>query len=151
VSSREDTLRRLLQPTVEALEFELWGVEHLSQGRHSVLRLYIDRDAGISVDDCALVSAQVGSVLDVEDPIAGDYTLEVSSPGLDRRLFTLAQYDRFGGETVDIRLRTPFEGQRRFRGILKGIEGEDVVVQVDDHDYLLPFDQIDKARVELKA
>ncbi|TCO75089.1 ribosome maturation factor RimP [Chromatocurvus halotolerans] len=151
MSSREETLRQLLQPTVEALGFELWGVEHLSQGRHSVLRLYIDRDAGISVDDCALVSAQVGSVLDVEDPIAGDYTLEVSSPGLDRRLFSLPQYDRFSGEAVDVRLRTPYEGQRRFRGVLKGIEGEDVVVQVEDHEYLLPFDQIDKARVELKA
>lgn len=151
MSSREETLRQLLQPTVKALGFELWGVEHLSQGRHSVLRLYIDSDAGISVDDCARVSSQVGSVLDVEDPIAGDYTLEVSSPGLDRRLFDLAQYDRFSGETVDLKLRVPFDGRRRFRGTLKGIEGGDVVVQVDDHEYLLPFDQIDKARVELKA
>lgn len=151
MSSREETLRQLLQPTVEALGFELWGVEHLSQGRHSVLRLYIDSDAGISVDDCARVSSQVGSVLDVEDPITGDYTLEVSSPGLDRRLFDLAQYDRFRGETVDLKLRVPFDGRRRFRGTLKGIEGEDVVVRVDDHEYLLPFDQIDKARVELKA
>jgi len=151
VSSREETLRQLLQPSVEALGFELWGIEHLSQGRHSVLRLYIDSENGISVDDCARVSGQVGSVLDVEDAIPGDYTLEVSSPGLDRRLFNLAQYSRFSGETVDLKLRMPFEGQRRFRGILKGIEGEDVVVQVEDHEYLLPFDQIDKARVELKA
>ena len=151
VSSREERLRQLLQPTVEALGFDLWGVEHLAQGRHSVLRLYIDSDHGIAVDDCARVSGQVGSVLDVEDPIAGDYTLEVSSPGLDRQLFRLEQYSRFGGETVDIRLRVPFEGRRRFRGKLKGIEGEDVVVQVDDHEYLLPFDEIDKARVELKA
>jgi ribosome maturation factor RimP len=136
---------------VEALGFELWGVEHLSQGRHSVLRLYIDRDAGISVDDCALVSGQVGAVLDVEDPIAGDYTLEVSSPGLDRRLFELEQYARFAGEQIDLKLRVPFEGRRRFQGILKGVEDEDIVVQVDDHEYLLPFDQVDKARVELKA
>ncbi|MFN2328854.1 MAG: ribosome maturation factor RimP [Chromatocurvus sp.] len=151
MSTREETLRQLLQPTVEALGFEMWGVEYLSQGRHSVLRLYIEREAGISVDDCALVSAQIGSILDVEDPISGDYTLEVSSPGLDRRLFNLSQYDRFSGETVDIRLRMPFEGQRRFRGVLKGMEGDEIVVQVDDHEYLLPFDQIDKARVELKA
>jgi ribosome maturation factor RimP len=136
---------------VEALGFELWGVEHLSQGRHSVLRLYIDRDAGISVDDCALVSGQVGAVLDVEDPIAGDYTLEVSSPGLDRRLFELEQYARFAGEQIDLKLRVPFEGRRRIQGILKGVEDEDIVVQVDDHEYLLPFDQVDKARVELKA
>ena len=151
MSSREETLRELLRPTVEALGFELWGVEHLAQGRYSVLRLYIESGKGISVDDCARVSGQVGSVLDVENPIAGDYTLEVSSPGLDRRLFDLAQYRRFDGEVVDLKLRSPFEGRRRFRGILKGIEGEDVVVQVDDHEYLLPFDQIDKARVELKA
>ena len=151
MSSREETLRELLRPTVEALGFELWGVEHLAQGRYSVLRLYIESGEGISVDDCARVSGQVGSVLDVENPIAGDYTLEVSSPGLDRRLFDLAQYRRFDGEVVDLKLRAPFEGKRRFRGILKGIEGEDVVVQVDDHEYLLPFDQIDKARVELKA
>lgn len=144
-------MRQLLQPTVEALGFDLWGVEHLTQGRHSVLRLYIDGDNGVSVDDCARVSGQIGSVLDVEDPIAGDYTLEVSSPGLDRRLFRFEQYSGFVGEIVDIRLRMPFEDRRRFRGILKGIEGEDVVVQVDDHEYLLPFDQIDKARVELKA
>jgi ribosome maturation factor RimP len=136
---------------VEALGFELWGVELLSQGRHSVLRLYIDRDAGISVDDCALVSGQVGAVLDVEDPIAGDYTLEVSSPGLDRRLFELEQYARFAGEQIDLKLRVPYEGRRRFQGILKGVEDEDIVVQVDDHEYLLPFDQVDKARVELKA
>lgn len=144
-------MRHMLQPSVEALGFELWGVEHLSQGRHSVLRLFIDSDRGISVDDCALVSAQVGSVLDVEDPIAGDYTLEVSSPGLDRRLFDFAQYARFAGETVELKLRMPFEGRRRFRGTLKGVEGEDVVVQVEEHEYLLPFDQIDKAHVELKA
>lgn len=151
MSGRDRKLQQLLQPTVEALGFELWGVEHLSQGRHSVLRLYIDRDAGISVDDCALVSGQVGAVLDVEDPIAGDYTLEVSSPGLDRRLFELEQYARFAGEQIDLKLRVPFEGRRRFQGILKGVEDEDIVVQVDDHEYLLPFDQVDKARVELKA
>jgi ribosome maturation factor RimP len=93
----------------------------------------------------------VGAVLDVEDPIAGDYTLEVSSPGLDRRLFELEQYARFAGEQIDLKLRVPFEGRRRIQGILKGVEDEDIVVQVDDHEYLLPFDQVDKARVELKA
>lgn len=151
MSGRENKLRLLLQPTVEALGFELWGVEHLVQGRRSVLRVYIERPGGISVDDCAAVSGQVSAVLDVQDPIGGEYTLEVSSPGLDRRLFDLAQYDRYPGETIDLRLRMPFEGRRRFRGRLKGVEGGDVVVQVDDHEYLLPFDTIDKARVELPA
>jgi len=138
----------MLEPTVEALGFELWGVEYLSQGRHSVLRVYIESENGISVDDCATVSEQVSSVLDVEDPIAGEYTLEVSSPGMDRLLFKLAQYPAYTGEIIDLRLRSPFEGRRRFKGILKGIEGEDVVVQVDDHEYLLPHSAIDKARVE---
>ena len=151
MSGRENKLRDLLEPTVEALGFELWGVEHLAQGRHSVLRVYIERPEGISVDDCAAVSGQVSAVLDVEDPISGEYTLEVSSPGLDRRLFARAQYGRFLGEIIDLRLRMPFEGRRKFRGQLKGVEGEDVVVQVDDHEYLLPFDAIDKARVELPA
>ena len=151
MSGRENKLRLLLQPTVEALGFELWGVELLAQGRHSVLRVYIERPEGISVDDCAVVSGQVSAILDVQDPINGEYTLEVSSPGLDRRLFDLAQCRRYLGETIDLRLRLPFEGRRRFRGKLKGVEGGDVVVQVDDHEYLLPFDTIDKARVELPS
>ena len=123
-AGRENRLRELLGPTVEALGFELWGVEHLAQGRHSVLRVYIERPEGISVDDCAAVSEQVSAVLDVEDPINGEYTLEVSSPGLDRRLFALAQYGRYLGETIDLRLRSPFEGRRKFRGLLKGVEQE---------------------------
>lgn len=148
MASREQKMQAMLKPTVEALGFELWGLEYLSQGRHSLLRLYIEGENGITVDDCAAVSDQVGSVLDVEDPIQGDYTLEVSSPGMDRLLFSLEQYTGFVGETVDLRLRAPFEGRRKFKGVLKGIEGEDVIVQVDDHEYLLPHGAIDKARVQ---
>jgi ribosome maturation factor RimP len=148
VASREQQIQVILEPTVEAMGFELWGLEYLSQGRHSLLRVYIDGENGITVDDCAAVSEQVGSVLDVEDPITGDYTLEVSSPGMDRLLFKLEQYTDYLGETLDLRLRTPFEGRRKFKGILKGIEGEDVVIQLEDHEYLLPHGAIDKARVQ---
>ena len=148
VATREQQLRDLLAPTVEALGFELWGLEYLSQGRHSLVRVYIDGDNGITVDDCAAVSEQIGSVLDVEDPIHGEYTLEVSSPGMDRLLFELDQDPGYVGETVELRLRSAFEGRRKFRGVLKGIEGEDVVVQVDEHEYLLPHSAIDKARVQ---
>ena len=148
VATREQQLRDLLAPTVEAMGFELWGLEYLSQGRHSLVRVYIDGDNGITVDDCAAVSEQIGSVLDVEDPIHGEYTLEVSSPGMDRLLFELDQYPGYVGETVELRLRSAFEGRRKVRGVLKGIEGEDVVVQVDDHEYLLPHSAIDKARVQ---
>ena len=148
MASKEQQIQQLLEPTVEALGFELWGLEYLSQGKHSLLRLYIEHQNGITVDDCAAVSEQVGSVLDVEDPVTGEYTLEVSSPGIDRLLFKLEQFPAYTGEIIELRLRSAFDGRRKFKGILKGIEGEDVVVQVDDHEYLLPHNAIDKARVQ---
>ncbi|MEM9256581.1 MAG: ribosome maturation factor RimP [Pseudomonadota bacterium] len=151
MASKEQQLVDLLQATVEALGFELWGVEYLAQGKHSVVRVYIDRPDGVTVDDCATVSDQVGSVLDVEDPVTGEYTLEVSSPGIDRLLFKPEQYQGYIGEWVELRLRSAFDGRRKFKGILKGLEGEDVVIQVDDHEYLLPHGTIEKARVQPQA
>lgn len=148
MATKDQQITEMLRATVEALGFELWGVEYLSQGRHSILRIYIDAENGITVDDCARASEQVSGVLDVEDPIAGEYTLEVSSPGMDRLLFRLDQYPGYVGETVELRLRTPFEGRRKFKGILTGIEGEDVVIRVEDHEYLLPHSAIDKARIQ---
>ena len=150
MASRDQKIVELLSPTVEALGFELWGVEYLSQGRHSLIRIYIERPEGIGVEDCASVSEQVSGVLDVEDPISGEYTLEVSSPGVDRLLFKLEQYASYIGETIELRLRSAFEGKRKFKGVLTGLEGDDVVVQVDDHEYLLPYDTIEKARVQLR-
>jgi ribosome maturation factor RimP len=138
----------LLETTVGAMGFELWGLEYLSQGRHSLLRVYIESENGITVENCAAVSGQVSGLLDVEDPITGEYTLEVSSPGMDRLLFKLDQYPAYAGEIVELRLRSAFEGRRRFKGVLKGIEGDDVVIQVDDHEYLLPHSAIEKARVQ---
>ena len=148
MASKDRQIADMLDSTVTALGYELWGVEYLAQGRHSLVRVFIDGPDGITVDDCAAVSEQVGSVLDVEDPVNGEYTLEVSSPGLDRLLFKLEQYPRYVGEVVDLRLRSAFEGRRKFKGILKGIEGEDVVVEVADHEFILPHDAIEKARVQ---
>jgi len=148
---KERQLQDMLKPTVEALGFELWGIEYMSQGRHSVLCIYIESDNGINVDDCARVSHQVGSLLDVEDTITGEYTLEVSSPGMDRLLFKLGQYPAYIGEEIELRLRRPFEGRRKFKGVLKGIEGEDIVVQVDNHEYLLPHDAVEKARIQSRS
>lgn len=150
MSAREDKLHALLAPTVEAQGFELWGLEQLSQGRHSLLRIYIDAQSGVDVDDCARVSEQVGAILDVEEPISGDYVLEVSSPGVDRRLFRLEQYAPYVGQELELRLRRPFEGRRKFRGMLRGIEGEDVVLLVDDHEYLLPYGDVEKAQLTLR-
>ena len=148
MASKNQQVADMLHSTVEALGFELWGVEHMPQGKHSVLRVFIDNPAGITVDDCARVSEQVSGILDVEDPISGEYTLEVSSPGLDRQLFKLAQYAGYIGETVELRLRSAFEGRRKFKGTLKGVEGEDVVIQIEDHEFLLPFGAIEKARIQ---
>lgn len=147
MSSKLEQLQALLAPVVEALGYECWGLEFLSQGRHSLLRVYIDKAEGILIEDCETVSRQVSGVLDVEDPISGEYTLEVSSPGMDRPLFTLEQFARYVGEQVKIKLRVPFERRRNFQGILRGVEEQDVVVLVDDHEYLLPVDSIDKANI----
>jgi len=145
--AREALLNELLQPVVESMGFDFWGLEYLSQGHRSILRIYIDHADGIGVDHCAQVSRQVGSVLDVEDPISHDYVLEVSSPGMDRPLFRLEHYQQSVGEVVELKLRMPFDGRRKFKGTLNGVEGEDIVLHVEDHEYLLPVELIDKAHI----
>jgi len=145
--AREALLNELLQPVVESMGFEFWGLEFLAQGKPSTLRIYIDHTDGITVDHCAAVSRQVGSVLDVEDPISHDYVLEVSSPGMDRPLFRLEQYQQSVGEVLEVRLRMPFDGRRKFKGVLTGIEDTDIVLLVDDHEYLLPVELVDKAHI----
>jgi ribosome maturation factor RimP len=147
VSSKLEELQALLAPVVEALGYQCWGIEFLSQGRHSLLRVYIDHANGILVEDCEKVSRQLSGVLDVEDPVTSEYTLEVSSPGMDRPLFTIEQFAAHAGEQVKIKLRSPFDGRRNFQGLLRGVEEQDVVVLVDDHEYLLPIDSIDKANI----
>ena len=127
--------------------FTLWGIEYIRSGKFSTLRIYIDHEDGIHVDHCAEVSRQVSAVMDVEDPITGNYTLEVSSPGMDRPLFTLEQYAAYIGEWVEIKLRYAFEGRRKFKGVIKGIEDSDVIIQVDNEEFLLPVESIDKSRI----
>lgn len=148
MASKEQQLNDLLKPVVEALGFDFWGLEYISQGKNSVLRVFIDKEEGISVDDCAVVSRQVSGVMDVEDPITSEYSLEVSSPGLDCPIFTLEQFKHFVGELIEVKLRYAYEGRRKFKGQLIGIEDEeDIVVHVDSHEYLLPIDAIDKANL----
>ena len=137
----------MLTPTVESLGCTIWGVEYLSQGKHSKLRLYIDRDGGVDVDNCAEVSRHVSDILDVEDFSNSAYTLEVSSPGMDGILFKETQYQEAVGEQVDVRLNFPFEGRKKFVGVLAGIEDSNAVVQVDEEEFLLPLENIQKARV----
>ncbi len=148
MASKLVELEQMIQPIAEGLGYVFWGMEFLSQGRHSVLRIYIDKENdGITVDDCEAVSRQVSGILDVEDPIQGEYTLEVSSPGWDRPLFRLEQFAAYAGEVVQVRLRSPYDGRRNFKGLLKGVEGDEVVVQVDDNEYLLPIELVEKANI----
>ena len=145
--ARHQQLTEMLAPVVESMGFVFWGLEFMSNGKHSMLRIFIDHEDGITVDNCADVSRQISSVLDVEDPISQEYNLEVSSPGVDRPIFTLEQYAALAGNIVEVRLRMAFDGRRKFKGRLVGVEQEDVVVHVDDNEYLLPFELIDKAHV----
>lgn len=147
LGGKEQRIAALLAPVVQDLGYQLWGIDYVAQGRRALLRIYIDSENGISVDDCALVSRQVSAVLDVEDPIAGEYTLEVSSPGMDRPLYSLDQFQLYLGSEVAVRLRSAFEGRRKFSGVLKAIEDEELVLQVDDHEYLLPFELVERAHV----
>ncbi|WP_372613600.1 ribosome maturation factor RimP [Halomonas sp.] len=144
---KDAALYALIEPVVTAMGFELWAIDLMSQGRHSRLVIYIDNPDGVNVDDCADVSRQVGAVLDVEDPIRSEFRLEVSSPGLDRPLYTLDHFQRFQGHLIDLKLRQPFEGKRKFRGVLAGVEEDDVLLQMDGEEYCFPIDGIDQARV----
>ena len=147
VKSSVNKVTELVSPTVEALGLQLWGIEHTSQGKYSVLRIFIDRDAGVTIDDCEQVSRQVSAILDVEDPIAGEYTLEVSSPGTDRLLFTVEQFQQYCGEQVDIRMRSPIEGRRKFKGILQDVVSGVVRIEVDGSYFRLPHKEIEKANI----
>lgn len=145
---QEERIMRLLEPTVTAMGYELLGVEYLSQGKHSRLRLYIDSPDGIGLADCEQVSHQVSGVLDVEDPIHGQFSLEVSSPGTDRPLFRTAHYARFAGQRVKVRLRQAREGQRNFHGRIKTVQDEEIYISMDDGgELVLSCQDIEKANL----
>ncbi len=153
-----DALMRLLEPPIEALDYELVDVEFAPEGRGGVLRVFIDRragaearageaPAGITVDDCARVSHAVSQVLETEDPIKGHYTLEVSSPGFDRILRKREHFERFVGERILAEMKLAVNGRRRFIGVLKTIEDDSIVVEVDGQAHSLPLERIQKARL----
>ena len=147
MAAADSKLRELLQPVVEALGCKLWGLELQSGGKRKLLRIFIDSDDGIGVEDCERVSRQSSSILDVEDAINGEYVLEVSSPGMDRPLYELAQYEKYKGEDITLRLRFPYDGRRNFKGRLTGVDGDEIVLVVADTEYLFPIEGIDKANV----
>ena len=143
----EHKLTEMLRPAVEETGKELLGVEFISAGNHSVLRLFIDHENGIDVDDCAEVSRQVGAILDVEDPISSEYSLEVSSPGLDRPLFDKAHFEAVVDETVEVKISMPLNGRRKFKGKLVAVENDSLIVMVDNEEYELVISNIDKSHL----
>ena len=138
----------LIQPAVEGLGYEFVGAELVGQGKESILRVYIDTEAGVLVGDCTKVSHQISGVLDVEDPISGQYNLEVSSPGIERPLFTLEHFERFKGKVVKLELRqATLEGQRKFTGDVLEVNGDVIHLHVDEEEVEIPFSLIKKARI----
>lgn len=140
-------LTELIQPLVESLGYEFVGLEYMSNPKQSVLRLYIDSGTGVGLEDCESVSRELAALMDVEDPIKGHYTLEVSSPGLDRPLFTPAQYEQFAGQEAKVSLFAPQEGRRKFKGVILAIESDALKLDVDGEEVTLLLDNIAKARL----
>lgn len=142
-----DEFRRLLQPAIERLGYELSDLEMKLGGKAGVVRIFIDHPGGIGLEDCEKVSMAVSALLDVEDPLPGHYSLEVSSPGLDRKLTKVEHFQRFAGQTVKVQMRFPIAGRKRFRGILVSSDDANIVVDVDGESHSLPMATIESARL----
>lgn len=140
-------IQDLLQPVVSELGYELWGCEYLSQGKHSLLRVYIDKEGGIGITDCELVSKTVSALLDVEDPIPGNYSLEVSSPGIPRPLFDIKHYQQYVGKSIQLKLYKPINGSRKIIGIIQSVADNSIFINVDELVQEVEFSQIVKANL----
>ena len=156
MSDKHSDIAALLGPTIESLGLELLGIEYMPAPGGATLRLYIDVPASaqegepertVGIDDCEAVSREVSAQLDVADPISGNYTLEVSSPGLDRPLFSLAQFARFAGAQAKVALKLPQDGRRRLQGTILHVGGDSVVFALDGAEFTVAADNIDKARL----
>ena len=145
--SVSERLIDLLGPTIGGLGYELLGIERRRANETLLLRLYIDSENGIALEDCETVSHHVSGVLEVEQAVRGQYTLEVSSPGLDRPLFTLEQHRKFIGADVQVRLRSLVDGRRKITGRLVDVLNEAIVVELDGQNYELPFHLIERSRL----
>jgi ribosome maturation factor RimP len=143
----KEELTALIEPAIERLGYELSDLELKVGGQEGMMRIFIDKPEGIDLEDCENVSRQIGAMLDVEDPLPGDYALEVSSPGLDRKLTKSAHFQRFMGEDVRIKLRFPLQGRRNFRGTLRSADEENIEVEVDGESHSLPMATIESARL----
>jgi ribosome maturation factor RimP len=145
---RQEELTRMLAPVISGLGLECVGVELAGGTGNGLVRVYIDApDRPVTVDDCETVSREIGAVLDLENPIVGRYTLEVSSPGLDRPLFTPAQFARFIGETAKVTLNVPMDGRRRFQGPIRAADGDRIVIDQDGTEVSIEHGNVLKANL----
>ena len=141
-------LTDLLKPVVMSLDCKLWGIEFFTHCNQKTLRIYIDKEKeNINIDDCERVSRQCAGILDVEDIIGERYVLEVSSPGLDRPLMELAHFQQYLGSKIEVRLLFPLSGRRNFKGLLKQVDGNDIILSCSDEDYCFVYENIDKANL----
>jgi len=140
-------LVNLIEPIVDGLGYECVGIEYNPHPKNGLLRVYIDSENGVLVEDCTKVSHQLSGMLDVEDPIVDNYQLEVSSPGSERPFFKISQFERYVGSTVTITVFKPIDKRRKFTGIIERIEGDNVVLQQDDYSLEIPFQAMSKARL----
>ncbi len=142
-----DQVEQLIELPIESLGYELVGVEYIKNGSNTILRIYIDAEQGIGIEDCERVSHQVSGILEVEDPINSTYSLEVSSPGFDRPLFKAKDFERFAGNNVKISMKLPIQGRRNFKGVLQGFDEGEILIVVDGEEYGLPLTKMAKARL----
>lgn len=144
---RYAALEKVIVPVVNSLDYQFVGLEYVPQGKRSVVRLFIDKPGGVTADDCVRAGRRVNAVLGVEGGLPGDYTLEVSSPGLDRLLFTEEQLQAQIGKRVSVHLQVPIEDRKNFKGTLQTVQGGRVVIEVDGQDVTFSFTDIDRARL----
>ena len=144
---QNQNLLDLFEPEITAMGFELLGIELIKNGHISLLRVYIDKFEGVNIDDCVLVSQQLTGLLDVKDPIKGQYNLEVSSPGIDRPLFTDEQLKKHIGHIVMIKLREKYRGKRKITGVLEAVDNLEIVIKCNENNEKIPSELIDKAKL----
>jgi ribosome maturation factor RimP len=140
-------LVNLIEPIVEGLGYECVGIDYNPHPKHGLLRIYIDSENGILVEDCSKVSHQLSGVLDVEDPIQGNYQLEVSSPGADRPFFKVSQFEQFIGSSVTVNLFTAINGRRKIIGVIEKVEGDIITLSEAEQIFDVPFNAMSKARL----
>jgi len=147
---KADELSNMIDPIVQSFGCELWGVEYRTAKASAHLRVFIDKQEGVSIDDCSKVSRQLSAVFDVEDPIKVPYQLEVSSTGIDKPMMSMAHYQRYQGHVVKIKLQRPIDGRRKLQGQILSAEADTVVIEEQGTEYALPYDAIGRGRLVIE-